>query len=152
MPRFPVRIELNRFVAALGAGEVSSLFGWLLELMRRRTERDLYADDLRAWLKAWPWLLVLDGLDEVPTTSNRRGVLDAVHDFLVDANDCNADLLLVATSRPQGYNDDFSPRYYVRGRIYAGRSATRAEPRRVRRHPHAGRGLAGHPGPGAAAA
>ncbi|WP_295388905.1 hypothetical protein [uncultured Thiodictyon sp.] len=112
MPRFPVRIELNRFAAALSAREVSSLFGWLLALVRRRTERDLCADDLRAWLKAWPWLLVLDGLDEVPATSNRKEVLDAVQDFLVDANDCNADLLLVATSRPQGYNDDFSPRYF----------------------------------------
>ena len=112
MPRFPVRIELNRFAAALGAGEVSSLIGWLLALVRRRTERDLCADDLRAWLKAWPWLLVLDGLDEVPTTSNRKEVRDAVDDFLVDANDCTADLLLVATSRPQGYNDDFSPRYF----------------------------------------
>jgi predicted NACHT family NTPase len=87
MPRFPVRIELNRFAAALGAGEVSSLLGWLLALVRRRTERDLYADDLRAWLKACPWLLVLDGLDEVPATSNRKEVLDAVEDFLVDAND-----------------------------------------------------------------
>jgi len=125
MPRFPVRIELNRFAAALGAGGVSSLFGWLLALVRRRTERDLCADDLRAWLKAWPWLLVLDGLDEVPETSNRKEVLHAVEDFLVDANDCNADLLLVATSRPQGYSDDFSPRYY-RHRILLPLAVSRA--------------------------
>lgn len=112
MPRFPARVELSRFAAALGAGEVASLFDWLLALVRRHTARDLCADDLRDWLATWPWLLVLDGLDEVPASANRQEVIHAVTAFRVDANDCKADLLLVATTRPQGYNYDFSPRYF----------------------------------------
>jgi hypothetical protein len=112
MPRFPVRVELNRFATALASSKTASLFDYLLQRIRQRTERELSADDLRAWLAAYPWLLVLDGLDEVPASSNRSEVLSAVQNFLAIAQGCNADLLLVATTRPQGYNDDFSPRYY----------------------------------------
>lgn len=112
MPRFPVRVELNRFAAALAGNQVSSLFDYLLQRIRKRTERSLCADDLRSWLRTYPWLIVLDGLDEVPASSNRSEVLVAVQDFLMDAGGCNADLLLIATTRPQGYNDDFSPKYY----------------------------------------
>jgi len=112
MPRFPVRVELNHFAANLADGKATSLFDYLLQRIGQCAERDLSADDLRDWLAAYPWLLVLDGLDEVPASSNRSEVLAAVQNFLVDAQGCNADLLLVATTRPQGYNDDFSPRYY----------------------------------------
>lgn len=112
MPRFPVRVELNRFATALAGGLANSLFDYLLQRIKQRAERDLSLDDLRVWLAAYPWLLVLDGLDEVPASSNRSEVLTAIQNFLVDAHGCNADLLLVATTRPQGYNDDFSSRYY----------------------------------------
>ncbi len=112
MPRFPVRVELNRFASALAEGKSVSLFDYLLQRICQRTARDLSADDFRAWLEYYPWLLVLDGLDELPASSNRGDVLTSIQDFLVDARTCNADLLLVATTRPQGYNDDFSPRYY----------------------------------------
>jgi hypothetical protein len=30
----------------------------------------------------------------------------------VDATECNADILVIATTRPQGYSDDFSPKFY----------------------------------------
>src|ERR1051326_6633720 len=56
--------------------------------------------------------MVLDGLDEVPSSSNRDDILAAVRDFWIDASDCNADLMIIATTRPQGYNDDFNPRLY----------------------------------------
>lgn len=112
MPRFPVRIVLNSFAADLAAGRTTSLFVYLLRRIEQLSERTLTTDDLRSWLKAYPWLIVLDGLDEVPVSSNREQVIDSVQNFLIDAQACNADLLLVATTRPQGYNNDFSPAYY----------------------------------------
>ena len=36
----------------------------------------------------------------------------SVRDFWIDATAANADILAIATSRPQGYNEDFSPDYY----------------------------------------
>lgn len=112
IPRFPVRIELNRFASALAKGETSSLLAYILALVKRRCDREILADDLRGWLSSYPWLLALDGLDEVPASSNRTDVLQKIDDFLIDAQECNADLLIIATSRPQGYNDDFTEKYY----------------------------------------
>ncbi|MBT8421381.1 MAG: hypothetical protein KJO08_11065, partial [Gammaproteobacteria bacterium] len=112
MARFPLRVELNAFASALAKGVASSLFDYLLQHIRKRTDHEIVQEDLRAWLGVYPWLIALDGLDEVPASSNRAEVLDAVQDFLVDAHAGNADLLLVATTRPQGYSDDFDSRYY----------------------------------------
>lgn len=112
VPRFPLRVVLNHFAKSLADKKATSLFAYLRDCIARGAEREIAPDDLHAWLGAYPWLLVLDGLDEVPASSNRTEVLDAIQDFLIDAHNANADLLLVATSRPQGYNDDFSARYY----------------------------------------
>jgi hypothetical protein len=112
VPRFPLRVVLNAFAKELADGKTTSLFDYLRSRIAALTERDLARDDLHAWLGLYPWLLVLDGLDEVPGSSNRGQVLESIQNFLLDAHDADADLLLVATSRPQGYNDDFSPRYY----------------------------------------
>src|SRR5262249_47439634 len=54
----------------------------------------------------------LDGLDEVPASANREDVLERIRDFRVDLTTEEVDVLVIATSRPQGYNDDFSPRLY----------------------------------------
>ena len=112
--RFPIMVKLNQFASDLSSAEsrTTSLFSYILLHIKKCTDRDISAEDLRSWLVAYPWLLVLDGLDEVPSSSNRDEVLQAVQDFLVQATTSNADLLLVATTRPQGYNDDFSPHYY----------------------------------------
>lgn len=117
LARFPLRIELNKFAAALANQKCSSLFNYILNRIKERSERDLKSEDLRKWLSNYPWILALDGLDEVPASSNRAEVLSSIQDFLIDANDCNADLLLIATSRPQGYDDDFSDINYNHYRL-----------------------------------
>ena len=39
-------------------------------------------------------------------------MLATIRDFWIDASSLNGDILAIATSRPQGYNQDFSPEYY----------------------------------------
>ncbi|WGO91822.1 hypothetical protein QCD61_19190 [Pseudomonas viciae] len=112
IPRFPIRIELNKFATALANGKATSLFNYILSRIEERSEQKLKQSDLRKWLSNYPWVIALDGLDEVPASSNRAEVLNSIQDFIIDAHGCNADLLLITTSRPQGYNNDFSEKYY----------------------------------------
>ena len=71
VPRFPLRVELSQLAASLADGSSISLFSYLVQRIRGRTGRELSTNDLREWLGAYPWLLVLDGLDEVPASSTR---------------------------------------------------------------------------------
>jgi len=104
-PRYPFRIELNAFAKALAKKEVNTLSAYL----RRHLSQDeeLSHQDLREWLGLFPWLLILDGLDEVPSSSNRSEVIAAIHNFLSEARDVEADLMIVASSRPDGYAGEF---------------------------------------------
>lgn len=113
--RFPIRIELARFaktLASAASGHAPSLLAYVGERIRERTDFAVSAENLRVWLHEYPCLVVLDGLDEVPASSNRSDVLTAIRDFLIDIATCEADVLVVATTRPQGYNDEFAPERY----------------------------------------
>lgn len=104
-PRYPFRVELVRFARALAGGQTASLTSYLLTGLRG--EFALPYEALREWLGRYPWLLILDGLDEVPATSNRTAVVTAVDDFLAEARRAGADLFVVATSRRDGYDGEF---------------------------------------------
>ena len=113
--RFPLRVTLNHFARELASTspiQPRSLIGYLTERIAHRTDSELRVDDLKLWLRSYPWLLILDGLDEVPSSSNRDEVLAAIQEFWIDAAESQADILVLATTRPQGYDDDFSPKFY----------------------------------------
>ena len=115
VPRFPFRIALNEFASALSSDslpQINSVLSYIGHHIRRRTDRTVAIDDLKDWFAYYPSVIIFDGLDEVPSSSNRDQVLAAIRDFWVDASHSNADILSIATTRPQGYNEDFSPRLY----------------------------------------
>jgi hypothetical protein len=111
--RFPLRVELSKFADELGAPDgSSSLLEYLGKLVSSRIQSEISPALMSSWLGSYPWLLVLDGLDEVPASGHRGQLMEAIRDFWVDISEENADCLVIATTRPQGYNDEFSPRYY----------------------------------------
>ena len=110
--RFPVRIVLDQFASALNRHEATSVLSYLVKRLNTLTESTCSVEDLRRWLGAYPWLIILDGLDEVPPSSNRGEVMREIERFWQEVAQRDADVLVVATTRPQGYNDDFSPDHY----------------------------------------
>lgn len=106
-PRWPFRVVLENFAEALSKGEVSSVLEYIALLVRNRTKRAFTSQDAEILLTNMPMFLVFDGLDEVPAVSNRAEVLEAVQTFLSEARHKDADLLAIATTRPQGYHSDF---------------------------------------------
>ena len=120
VPRFPFRIVLNEFASSLSSSSlpnIHSVISYLTHQIRRRTDCAVEPSDLQAWFAQYPSIIIFDGLDEVPSSSNRDQVLGAIRDFWVDVSNSNADILSIATSRPQGYNEDFSPAYYHHQRL-----------------------------------
>lgn len=111
--RFPFRVVLNLFATDL-ANDPSLT---LTQYIRRRLARlgsveNVSLNTLQKWLSGYPWLFVLDGLDEVPSSSNRTEVLKAIEDFLVDLTSNQTDVLVITTTRPQGYSNDLASAFF----------------------------------------
>jgi hypothetical protein len=111
--RVPFRIVLSDFARSLAADESRSLLGYLAKKFTDRTDVIVSAEQIEPLLTQYPSVIVLDGLDEVPPSTNRDEVLAAITDFSIDVASNCMDVMIIATSRPQGYNDEFSPRQYT---------------------------------------
>jgi len=114
--RFPLYIDLPKFADAAKRSKDDgirlSLLRFATEQLSKSTDYVLSPPDLRGWLGSYPWVVVLDGLDEVPATGNRADVINAISEFWDDAHEVNADVLVLVTTRPQGYGDDLPPRLW----------------------------------------
>ncbi|MCK1337081.1 hypothetical protein IVB38_13860 [Bradyrhizobium sp. 38] len=121
-PRFPCHVSLPRFADVVSAARQQSirppsLLSHIASEIGSAGDDDIDRSDLRKWLQDYPWLLVLDGLDEVPPTGERPAVLEAINSFLMEVNELNADILILVTTRPQGYNKDLDENVWEHWRL-----------------------------------
>lgn len=98
--RWPIRIALHDFANAILGGENLSLLRFITRQVNKRSSATVTDSQLKGWLRTWPWLLVLDGLDEVASPHTREDMMTRVSAFLLDARRLDADLLVVATTPP----------------------------------------------------
>lgn len=110
--RLPFRIVLSEFAKTLAQGTVQSLMGYLAHKLNAKSDIAITAADVEKIISQYPAIVILDGLDEVPSSTNREDLLSAVSGFSIDISTSNLDVLVVATSRPQGYNDEFASSHY----------------------------------------
>lgn len=111
--RFPFRVDLPSFADKLSreTGDAPmTLLRYLCSEITRIADAEVGVEELRLWLAGYPSLMILDGLDEVPPSSNRAAVIRAINEFWDEIVD--GDLLMIVTTRPQGYNDDLDPGLY----------------------------------------
>jgi hypothetical protein len=116
--RFPVRIILPAFadrIASLKKADGEARFtvlDYVAEKIARLSNEDVSLANIRKWLCDYPWLIVLDGLDEVPASGERPAVLREIEAFFDEIADLEADALVIVTTRPQGYNEDLDPKLW----------------------------------------
>jgi hypothetical protein len=110
--RFPVRIMLSQYATDLAHNKKLTLLEYIRQDISQLGNAECSLADLKQWLAAYPWLVVLDGLDEVPASSNRAQVLKQIEDFRIDAANLSGDVQIVATTRPQSYSEELSATLY----------------------------------------
>lgn len=111
--RLPFRVVLGELARSLAEQETSSLLGYLAKKFSANSASTVSGNEIEKILTEYPSIIVLDGLDEVPSSTNREALMSVVSNFLVDVAAGSLDVMLIATSRPQGYNEEFSPRQYA---------------------------------------
>ncbi len=106
--RWPVTINLATYVEAAGGERKTSILRYIAEQIDPDGDR-VTVGKVRRWLRTWPWLLLLDGLDEVASATGRRIVLERLNTFMAEAAVEVSDVVVVATTRPQGFAGELGP-------------------------------------------
>jgi nucleoside-triphosphatase THEP1 len=108
--RIPFRIVLKYFAQWLAKKpDVDSLEAYIAEKMGVLTSRPKLVSpkDIQDILCCRPCLLILDGLDEVGFPELQEKMLARIKNFLSTAEMLNADLMVVATSRPKEFDKHY---------------------------------------------
>ncbi|CAE6724287.1 hypothetical protein R69619_01706 [Paraburkholderia nemoris] len=111
--RYPVFVSLPTFAdniskAKANQSAVPTLLAQMAKDLEIAADETVDRGDLRNWLRHYPWIVILDGLDEVPPSGERSATIDAISAFVSEIADARADALIIVTTRPQGYNDDLA--------------------------------------------
>ncbi len=110
-PRIPVTIELKDYAHWYGQRsnrQSSRAITYLAERLTKELGDSVLSGTVKRAFSHSRWLFVFDGLDEVPGDVKDAVANEVVHfvdDCLIA---CNADAMVVCTSRPQGYSGQFS--------------------------------------------
>ncbi len=146
----PAHIDLPALAAWMNAHNVApkrAVIGFLCRRIAQEAaqaeqagQTDIPDVDVESLLGQVPWLFVFDGLDEIPTSGGKAYVVEAVEEFLRLLQQRQTEVLVLVTTRPQGYRDEFSatlvPRYlYPLSRARALHYARRLVQTRYRTQP-----------------
>lgn len=113
--RWPMRVDLAEYAQTYGTNEDASLLRFIAQKVSALSDLGTVTPSaLLSWMKQWPWLLVLDGLDEVTEPSIRKRLIERVTELVSNAEGDDCDLLVVLTTRPVGYAENIAPNHFAR--------------------------------------
>ncbi|KYH45440.1 hypothetical protein [Branchiibius sp. NY16-3462-2] len=105
--RWPVNVDLAAFAKEYGFDGGDNLLRWISERLTKLTSaKTIPPWVLHTWLKRWPSIVILDGLDEVTEPSVRAKIVGEIEALTGTAETENWDVLLVVTTRPTGYTGE----------------------------------------------
>lgn len=112
--RYPAFVSLPLYADQISAARAAqkrlpSLLQHIADEISETADSDISKDDLRKWLSGYPWIIILDGLDEVPPSGERTAVIDSINTLSSEVTQLGGDVLFLLTTRPQGYNNDLNP-------------------------------------------
>jgi ATPase family associated with various cellular activities (AAA) len=110
--RIPVSVNLPTYADEISGGTDISLLRHLTGIVNKGASETLGASDMKKLLRLWPSIVVLDGLDEVASQDVRRAVVERLSDFMGEMAAANADVTVVCTSRPQGFEEALPRDFY----------------------------------------
>lgn len=113
--RIPFKIVLREYAAWVSRKRTEniSIIQYMIDRIRVISGDSVSIKTIRRMLSERAWIFFFDGLDEVPESSNRQEVLKQIHIFIsLDLKELCCDCMVVGTTRPQGYNDDFDETRY----------------------------------------
>lgn len=114
--RIPFKIVLREYAAWINRqeqGENQSVIAYMQHRINEIEAEMPSIKMIRRMLRELAWIFFFDGLDEVPETSNRKEVLKQIDNFItVELSEAKCDCIIIATTRAQGYNNDFDERRY----------------------------------------
>jgi hypothetical protein len=110
-----MRIDLAEYAHERGFEEDSTLIRYIAERVSKRSDLgNVMPSALLAWMKRWPWFLMLDGLDEVTEPAVRKRLIERVTELVTNAEADDCDLFVVLTTRPIGYTENIAPTQFER--------------------------------------
>lgn len=113
--RWPMRVDLAEYAQEGGLTDDSTLLKWIAHKVSMRSNAGGVTPRLlQSWMRQWPWLLVLDGLDEVTEPTMRKRLIERVTEFVNDAEAEDCDVLVILTTRPIGYTENIAPAHFER--------------------------------------
>ena len=107
VPRIPISIELKEYAQWFGQKEKNQPRGILTYLASRLSagvEQTVTVGILKRALAIRSWFVVFDGLDEVPHDVKDSVAFEVLHFVDEIYSETNSDLLIICSSRPQGYS------------------------------------------------
>lgn len=112
--RYPFCVSLPQYADKISeardkGGKRPSILKHIADEFSDMTDVEISVSDVRDWMGSFPWIVIFDGLDEVPPSGERNAIVAAIQGFLTEVNALDGDVFVIATSRPQGYNSDLNP-------------------------------------------
>lgn len=114
-PRWPVQINLAEYAQDDAVDLSSTLIRRIARDVSAKSDAgDITPSLLARWRNRWPWLLVLDGLDEVVDPVVRHSIIEQVIEFANNSEAEDADVLIILTTRPLGFNEEIGEGMFER--------------------------------------
>jgi hypothetical protein len=110
-PRIPIQIELKEFAhwySQRQESQARTVLVYMADTVERKIGCDTASKTIKRALASRSWLIVFDGLDEVPNDSKdaiASEILSFLNDVLIEID---GDVFAICTSRPQGYSGQFA--------------------------------------------